>query len=216
MISDGGILYIALLMALSVHEFGHAYVADKLGDPLPRHDGRVSLNPLVHIDMLGTVILPIFMIFSSMTMGFPMIFGWAKPVRVSLPNPKTRVRDDILGTLAGPAMNLIFGFVCLLIAVGLQYFGAYDYVGLPWKILQVNCVLFVFNMLPIPPLDGSRLLKYALNMSEATYANISRYSLLIIIILINLPFTKGILMFLIMLVLAAYEFIGNLILYFIS
>ncbi|MFI3290889.1 MAG: site-2 protease family protein [Opitutales bacterium] len=212
MISDGGVLYIALLMALSVHEFGHAYVADKLGDPLPRLDGRVSLNPLAHIDMLGTVILPLIMIFLAMGTNFPMIFGWAKPVRVSLPNSKTRARDDILTTLAGPAMNLIFGFVCMLVMVGLTYFNQESFVEILLTILQINCVLFVFNMLPIPPLDGSRILKYALNMSDMTYAQISRYSLIIILVIINVPQTRFIIATCISFLVDIYILIGNLIL----
>ena len=110
-IREGGILYILLVIAITMHEFGHAYVADKLGDRLPRAEGRVTLNPLAHMDMMGTVILPILTIGLSLKTGFPMVFGWGKPVRVLLDNPKTRRKVDILSTLGGVSMNLaVCGF----------------------------------------------------------------------------------------------------------
>ncbi len=212
-LSESGIAYIALLMALTVHEFGHAYAADRLGDPLPRLDGRVSLNPLVHIDMLGTVILPLLMIISSVSYGGGfMIFGWAKPVRVSLPNPQHRVRDDIISTLAGPFMNLVFAVVCLLITVALYAAGLKNYVGLPAIIMEINIVLFVFNMLPVPPLDGSRILKHAVGMGELAYARLSSYGFIIVLLMINFAPIRRFISFLIGSIMSALYFLGDLIL----
>ncbi|MBP3358588.1 MAG: site-2 protease family protein, partial [Opitutales bacterium] len=86
-IREGGILYILLLIAITMHEYGHALFADKLGDKLPRAEGRVTINPMAHIDTMGTVILPILTIALSMGSGFPMVFGWGKPVNVMLADP---------------------------------------------------------------------------------------------------------------------------------
>jgi len=211
-ISQGGVLYIALLMALSVHEFGHAFMADRLGDPLPRLDGRVTLNPLAHMDMLGTVILPLLMIMSSVSSGGGfMIFGWAKPVRVSLPNPKTRTRDDILSTLAGPGMNLVLAFICAVICGILLGSGNARLGELLIIFIHINCVLFVFNMLPIPPLDGSHLMKHIVGMSDELYARISSWSLIIILVIINIPATRKILWFLIELVFRPFSYVIDLV-----
>ena len=100
-IKYGGILYVLLVIAITMHEFGHAFVADKLGDRLPRLEGRVTINPVAHMDMMGTVILPILTIALSMGSGFPMVFGWGKPVRIMLDNPKTRKKVDIRSGAGG-------------------------------------------------------------------------------------------------------------------
>ena len=181
------ILFVVLLGSLSVHEWAHAITADKLGDPLPRAEGRVTLDPRAHIDPIGTILLPLIMIFASP--GFA-IFGWGKPVRISLPNPKTRKRDDILITIAGPLSNLIIALLATL------FFSIWVTAGLPLSdsginlyqtIVVLNCVLFVFNLMPIPPLDGSHILKHAINMKDETYFNLSRYGFIILLVLINLP-----------------------------
>ena len=101
--SEKFVLFLVLLASISIHEWAHAVTADRLGDPLPRSQGRVTLDPRSHIDLIGTIVLPMVMIFASP--GFA-VFGWGKPVQVSLPNLKSRKRDDILITLAGPVSNL--------------------------------------------------------------------------------------------------------------
>ena len=127
------------------------------------------------------------MIFASP--GFA-IFGWGKPVRISLPNPKTRKRDDVLITIAGPLSNLLIALVTTL------FFSTWILLGFPISdsgldlfqiIVQLNCVLFVFNLMPIPPLDGSHILKNAINMKDQTYYNLSRYGFIILLVLINIP-----------------------------
>ena len=109
---DGLLQLILLIISIGLHEFGHAWMADLRGDPLPRMQGRVTLNPFAHADPIGTIAIPAVMIFLSP--GFGLI-GWGKPVQISLPNPKTRRMDDIYITLAGPAMNLVLCFTFAVI-----------------------------------------------------------------------------------------------------
>lgn len=181
------ILFLVLLASLSVHEWAHAITADKLGDPLPRAEGRVTLDPRAHIDLIGTILLPLIMIFASP--GFA-IFGWGKPVRISLPNPKTRKRDDVLITIAGPLSNLLIALIATLfffiwVATGLPI--SDNGIQLYQTIVLLNCVLIVFNLMPIPPLDGSHILKNAINMKDETYFNLSKYGFIILLVLINIP-----------------------------
>ncbi len=215
-IRPGGILYVILLIAITMHEFGHAFFADRLGDRLPRAEGRVSLNPAVHVDMLGTVVLPILTIALSMKSGFPMVFGWGKPVRVLLDNPKTRRRVDVVSTLGGVAMNLVVAFVSMLFLAVFEYFGLGDFSEVALYSIYINCVLFVINMIPVPPLDGSVFLRYYAGMSEQVYFSLARWGILILLVLINVPFTSRIIMGLVRLISAAYLFGANLILSAIS
>jgi Zn-dependent protease len=180
---QGLTLYLILLASLSVHEWAHAFVADKLGDHTPRSQGRVTFNPIAHIDPIGTVFIPLFMILFSP--GFAII-GWGKPVMVNPLNFRNRVRDDILVSMAGPASNVV---ICLLMVfiggVLLKFMPAIA--GLLGQVILLNCVLIIFNMIPIPPLDGSHLLKHAVGMRDETYLNFARWGFLILIILINIP-----------------------------
>jgi len=180
------ILFIVLLASICIHEWAHAFVADILGDPLPRSQGRVTLDPRAHIDPVGTIVIPLIMIFLSP--GFA-ILGWGKPVMVSLPNPKTRKRDDILITIAGPLSNLLIALVTtLFFTVWMSFFPLSQYGhNLYTLIIFLNCILFIFNLMPIPPLDGSHFLKHAIKMKEETYRNLAKYGFVILIVLINLP-----------------------------
>src|SRR5690606_37317232 len=105
---NGLILYIILVASLCVHEWAHAVTADKLGDDTPRQQGRVTLNPFVHIDLMGTVVFPLFCIFFLKGAFF---FGWAKPVMINLSSFRHRQRDHILVTLAGPGSNLVLALL---------------------------------------------------------------------------------------------------------
>ena len=181
------ILFLLLVVCITIHEWAHAWVADKLGDPLPRQQGRVTLDPRSHIDPIGTLLIPLIMIFASP--GFAII-GWGKPVQISLPNRETKKRDDILITIAGPLSNLSIAFICSL-SFGLFYrfvpLGESALLFL-YQIVSLNAVLFLFNLLPIPPLDGSHILKNMVNMKDETFLKFSKYGFFILIILINIPF----------------------------
>ena len=184
--SEKFVLFLVLLASISVHEWAHAVTADRLGDPLPRSQGRVTLDPRSHIDLIGTIVLPMVMIFASP--GFA-VFGWGKPVQVSLPNLKSRKRDDILITLAGPVSNLAIALITVLLfsIFGLFFQITKSLFSVLFIAVNLNCLLFLFNLIPIPPLDGSHLLKNAINMKAVTFNKLSKYGFFILLILINLP-----------------------------
>ncbi len=141
-----------LIMSVVVHELCHGYVAELLGDPTPRLQGRLTLNPLKHLDIFGSLIVPIITAFA----GFP--FGWAKPVQWNPYNVKDRRWGEFYISLAGPLSNLViavvFGFVIRFFGVDLPS----SFVDISAYIVAVNIVLAVFNLIPIPPLDGSKIL----------------------------------------------------------
>lgn len=183
---DGLLQLILLIISIGLHEFGHAWMADLRGDPLPRMQGRVTLNPFAHADPIGTIALPAIMIFLSP--GFGLI-GWGKPVLISLPNPKTRRMDDIYITLAGPAMNLVLCFVFAVIG-GLGNFDPKTQeVVIRFLVggIYLNAGLVVFNLIPIPPLDGSRLALRLGLYSEELFLTLARWGFVVLIILVNLP-----------------------------
>ena len=185
---DGLLQLILLIISIGLHEFGHAWMADLRGDPLPRMQGRETLNPFAHADPIGTIALPAIMIFLSP--GFGLI-GWGKPVLISLPNPKTRRMDDIYITLAGPAMNLVLCFVFAVIG-GLGNFDPKTQeVVIRFLVggIYLNAGLVVFNLIPIPPLDGSRLALRLGLYSEELFLTLARWGFVILLVLVNLtPF----------------------------
>ena len=142
-----------IFLTLPVHEFAHGFAATKLGDPTPRYQGRMTLNPFAHIDWIGAACILLFG------------FGWAKPVQVNSNNFRNPKRDMAVTALAGPLSNLIVAFAALLINNILSLidlktlFSAFYYIGFFfYYIALINVSLAVFNLIPIPPLDGSRLL----------------------------------------------------------
>jgi Zn-dependent protease len=191
----GALSLILLVISIGLHEFGHAWVADLRGDLLPRAQGRVTLNPLAHADPLGTILLPSIMIFLPILMGSPLPFGllgWGKPVQISLANPQTRRMDDILITLAGPAMNVallvtfaLIGGVGGVTAAGP---GNHEFAKFLATGIVMNAGLAAFNLLPLPPLDGSRVF-YRLGIySTEVFHFLSQWSFFILLILINTSF----------------------------
>jgi Zn-dependent protease len=174
---------------LTFHEFGHAWMAWKCGDETARSQGRVSLNPLVHMDIIGTVLLPLLMIFLSAS-GSSLsrfIVGWAKPVPVTLANLRNPRMDDILITLAGPWMNLLLAVVIMGLArVGLAVHND-SMVEVCLQVARLSLLLCFFNLLPIPPLDGSRVARVLVGMSYKRYFQIARYGFLILIIVPQVP-----------------------------
>lgn len=178
---------LAFAVAITIHEAAHAWMADRLGDPTPRLMGRLSLNPLVHYDPIGTTLLLVLVILRSI--GIPVIpFGWAKPVRFdpyNLANPR---RDAALISLAGPASNLLLAIVLSLFLrffatpfSPLSYFSAIFY---PFIIL--NVVLAIFNLIPVHPLDGGKVFVGLLPKSTAREVDMfmNRYGILILFFLI--------------------------------
>ena len=137
----------ALLIALSMHEYAHAAVSDALGDPTPEREGRLTINPLAHLDMMGTLLLVI------------CGFGWAKPVMID-PRYYRNYRTDVLKvSFAGPGMNLFLAFLSLLLMTILGRVGMLGqggYLFLQW-IMMYNVWFAFFNLIPVPPLDGSKI-----------------------------------------------------------
>ncbi len=181
---------IASIIAITLHEAAHGYAAEALGDPTAREQGRVSLNPLRHVDPVGTLLIPGFLLVTQLlTIGrVEAMFGWAKPVPVNV----MRLRNPRWGMLwvaaAGPAMNVLLAFVAALVA----HLGGLleaESVQLLYRsvalFMVVNLVLAAFNLLPIPPLDGGRIVTALLPYGLAIrYAGLERFGLIIVIGLI--------------------------------
>jgi Zn-dependent protease len=188
-IADGLIQYLLLVALLTFHEFGHAWTAMKCGDDTARLQGRVSLNPLVHIDPIGTVLVPLLMIFLP-TGASRFMIGWAKPVPVNPYNLRRKNLDDILVTMAGPAMNLILAVALVAFArIGL-IFHLVPVAELCIRAARLSLMLCFFNLIPIPPLDGSHILRVVTGMSWETYANFARFGFIIVIVVIQIPFVQ--------------------------
>ncbi|MBA3638715.1 MAG: site-2 protease family protein [Acidobacteria bacterium] len=145
-----------VLVSLTVHEWAHAWTADRLGDPTARLLGRVSFNPIVHIDPIGTILLPLVAMFS----GFP-ILGWAKPVPVNTSQLRSPKRDFMIVAAAGPLSNLIQAAIAAAIFHAVGGFAEAGQMGVARILLMavsINLLLAVFNMIPVPPLDGGNVL----------------------------------------------------------
>jgi len=197
---------VVLVLAFSVHECAHAWTAWRLGDPTARMLGRVTLNPLKHLDPLGSVIMPLLALFYH----WPLI-GWAKPTPVTGRNFKNYRRDDILVTLAGPASNLLSATIALILLIVIKHIlpGGDASIaaamaiamhipgvateGLPalfpialflYFVIFINLLLFVFNLIPLPPLDGSHILRHFLPYKAAQlYDRMGMFALLILFLL---------------------------------
>jgi Zn-dependent protease len=180
------ISFICLVIAITFHEFCHALAADHMGDPTPRSRGRLTLNPLAHADPIGTIVLPLINILT----GFPTI-GWAKPVPIDPFNFRHPKRDEIIVSLAGPISNLFLATISSLI---IRFLPLSEIFILFFYLLTfINISLFVFNLIPIPPLDGSHILLNLLPEKsriqwEETF---DHYGFVLIIVLVFFPIAHG-------------------------
>ncbi len=162
-----------LLPAIIFHEYAHGWVAYRCGDPTAKAAGRLTLNPLKHIDPIGSIILPIILMFS-----FNFFFGWAKPVPVDFGRLRNPKRDMIWVAMAGPVVNIILAIaLSILLKMNLNH-SVSVWVA---NAVFINLLLAVFNMIPIPPLDGSRLVMGLLpNNLALPYSRIERYGILLV------------------------------------
>ena len=193
-----------LLLALVLHEYAHARVAVAMGDFTPRFTGRLTLNPVAHIDPIGLIMLLV------------AHFGWAKPVMVNPRNFRDMRRGNILVALAGPAANFVTAFVAMFLMILMYRLNVDMSIGV--KTVLSMIVLFnvnfgIFNLIPLPPLDGSKILLEFLPREYAyKYMGIERYSFIILIVMMMTPILGGILIPLSQLILGLFETIISIIL----
>ena len=194
-----------LIIAMTFHEYAHARVAVALGDFTPRLMGRLTLDPRAHIDPVGLIML------------FLVRFGWAKPVMVNPSNFCQPKRDDILVSVAGPAMNLLLGFIAFYAMLLIRLHNI-DVSPITYGIIQMifiyNVNFAIFNMLPIPPLDGAHILRNLLPPDLAyRYQSLERYSILIMLVFIATHVLSVVLMPLFQLIYGGYKILGDILLF---
>jgi Zn-dependent protease len=176
---EAAIVNVSLLWLLTApHEFAHAWVATRLGDDTPTREGRVTLNPLAHVDWIGTALLPA--ITSLLGGGF---LGWGKPVNTNPSRLRWGLNGLALVALAGPASNVIFAVILALAAV-LSFRAAPQVAEYAAKGVQLSLYLAIFNLIPVPPLDGSKLL-LAAKVPYVVYVELARFGLLLLLVLLT-------------------------------
>ncbi len=175
---------IVLIMSVVVHEVSHGYMAYWLGDPTAKYAGRLTLNPAKHLDLFGSIIIPGLLLLT----GSSFLFGWAKPVPFNPYNLKNQKYGPALVGLAGPLSNLVMAVVAGMLIKAALLFGVVDGLGLQILaiVVQINVLLMVFNMFPIPPLDGSKLLFAIIPISEHTKMTLERYGFVFLLIFLML------------------------------
>jgi Zn-dependent protease len=177
-------LVIILILSAAFHEYMHGFVADRLGDPTAKLAGRLTLNPIVHLDFFGSLIIPLLFIVS----GASFVFGWAKPVPYNPYNLRDQKYGSAKVALAGPAANFILAFI-LALAWRFIPIEADGFVFFMSSAIYINLLLMVFNLIPIPPLDGSKILAAFLPRELANrYLSFGRYGFFLILLFIFFAF----------------------------
>lgn len=191
-----------LLFSVIIHEVAHGYMALKLGDPTAKSLGRLTLNPLPHIDLIGSIFIPLFSLLTAGT----VFIAWAKPVPVDPGNFLHPRRDDLLVSIVGPGSNILIAFACSIAVILLGFAGAAVNAGgstfaidgfefllkMFYGGIYLNIVLAVFNLIPVPPLDGSHVLAAFLPARMARgYRSVGFAGILLIIFLMRVPFVSG-------------------------
>jgi Zn-dependent protease len=177
------VLAIPLLLAITIPEAVHGFVAERLGDPTARQAGRLTLNPFRHIDPLGTIILPLLLLAASV----PFVLGYPKPVPIVFENLRNPKRDKVLIAVSGPVANLVQAIVWLAVEVVLSRVGLQE--EFFYKICDagvlLNCVIFAFSLIPIPPLAGGRIVAGMLpDRLSASYSRLEPYGFFIVMALV--------------------------------
>jgi len=176
------------LISLAIHEFSHAYAAFHYGDTTAKNAGRLTLNPFKHLDLIGSVLMPLISFASG-----AFLIGWAKPVPINPNNFENKRMNDAVVSFAGPFSNLFIAFILSISASIIdEHFSTMQYAGRILQLLNMgtyfNVFLFVFNLLPIPPLDGSHILYDIFpNRLMARYLSFSAYGFIILILFIYSP-----------------------------
>lgn len=168
-----GIMLPAIVIGLTFHEYAHGWAADKLGDPTARYAGRLTVNPIAHVDPIGLVML------------FLAGFGWAKPVPVTPYKLTGNMRRSLmLVSIAGPATNMIIAILASLLFGLVASFGSVPMVDIMHRIITINVVLAIFNLLPVPPLDGSKILAGLLPGEQRWLIYMEQYGTIILLLLL--------------------------------
>lgn len=209
--TDFLLLLPVLLISVIVHEIAHGYTALRLGDPTAKQAGRLTANPIPHIDLVGSILVPLI----SVIVAGRVFIAWAKPVPVNPANFKNFRRDDILVSVMGPASNLALAFVfsvitgiVLMVTPGDPSGATEFFVRIMLNGVYLNIILAVFNMLPVPPLDGSHVLASLLPQQLGdNYRRIGFLGIFIVLLLLNNPTFRGIFLSIIETVATPYIFI---------
>ncbi len=193
-------------ISIAIHEFAHAFTASRYGDDTAKNQGRLTLNPIKHADLVGTVLMPL----ASFASGFALI-GWAKPVPVNRNNLRNEFRDDAVVSFAGPFSNFLLAIIFFIVFLFMYNSPgtSHYWVNVMWYGVFFNIFLFLFNLIPIPPLDGSHIL-YDLypNRLTAKILNLGFYGTIILLVLIYSPLW-GLFMKLVTFILNLFLTVGN-------
>ncbi|MFH1827378.1 MAG: site-2 protease family protein [bacterium] len=181
------LFFVILIFSIVIHEVSHGFVAEKLGDPTARVQGRLTLNPIPHLDIVGSIILPLILIITHS----PILFGWAKPVPFDPFNLKNPRKDSALISLAGPLANFTIAIIFSIFArvlLNLNFAGVDLLYSLSFTAILLNVILGIFNLIPIHPLDGFKVVGGLLSEKQANeWYQLERYGIIFLLAFLFLP-----------------------------